>query len=93
MISIILFGSRKIKEQKRMNLSRRWVQRTIIHCTSKMVMAIAATNSAMTDVTPHFVLVAGVVAAGVDDWDFEGRHVAQIVEMVDVKLGLEAEDI
>ena len=58
-----------------------------------MITAIATTNSAMTDVTPHFVLVAGVVAAGVDDWDFEGRHVAQIVEMVDVKLGLEAEDI
>ena len=58
-----------------------------------MITAIAMTNSAMTDVTPHFVLVVRVVAAGVDDWDFEGRHEAQIVEMVDVKLGLEAEDI
>ena len=43
--------------------------------------------------TPHLVLVVGVVAAGVDGWDFEGRHDAQIVEMVDVKLELEAEDI
>ena len=56
-------------------------------------MAIAATDSAMTDMTPHLVLVARVVAAGVDDWDFEGRHDAQIVEMVDVKLELEAKDI
>ena len=76
-----------------MNLGRRWIQRTIIHCTSKMVTAITVTNSAMTDMTPHFVLVARVVAAGVDGWDFEGRHDAQIVEVVDVKLGLEAEDI
>ena len=30
---------------------------------------------------------------GVDNWDLEGRHDAQIVEMVDVKLELEAEDI
>ena len=76
-----------------MNLGRCQIQRTIIHCASKMVTAIAATNSAMTDMTPHFVLVARVVAAGVDDWDLEGRHDAQIVEMVDVKLELEAEDI
>ena len=52
-----------------------------------MVTAIAATNSAMTDVTPHLVLVARVVAAGVDNWDLEGRHVAQIVKMVDVEFG------
>ena len=58
-----------------------------------MITAITATNSAMTNVTPHLVLVARVVAAGVDGWDFEGRHVAQMVEMVDVKLGFEAEDI
>ena len=76
-----------------MNLGRRRVQRTIIHCASKMVMAIATTNSAMTNMTPHFVLEARVVATGVDDWDLEGRHDARIVEMVDVKLGLEAEDI
>ena len=76
-----------------MNLGRRRVQRTIIHCASKMITAIITTDSAMTNMTPHFVLVARVVAAGVDDWDFEGRHEAQIVEMVDVKLGLEAEDI
>ena len=56
-------------------------------------MAIATTNSAMTDMTPRFVLVVRVVAAGVDDWDFEGRHDVQIVEMVGVKLELEAEDI
>ena len=47
----------------------------------------------MTDVTPHFVLVARVVATGIDDWDFEGGHDEQMVKMVDVKLGLEAEDI
>ena len=70
-----------------MNLGRCRVQRTIVHCASKMVMAIAVTNSAMTDMTPHFVLVARVVAAGIDDWDFEGRHEAQIVKMVDVELG------
>ena len=39
------------------------------------------------------MLVARGIAAGVDDWDFEGRHDAQMVEMVDVKLELEAEDI
>ena len=76
-----------------MNLSRCWVQRTIIHCTSKMLTAITMTNSAMTNMTPHLMLVARVVAAGVDDWDLEGRHEAQIVEMVEVKLGFEAEDI
>ena len=86
MISIILFSSRTIKEWKRMNLGRRRVQRTIIHCASKMVMAIAVTNSAMTDMTPHFVLVARVVAMGVDDWDFKGRYEAQIVKIVDVEL-------
>ena len=58
-----------------------------------MLTAITATNSAMTDMTPHFMLVVRVVAAGVDDWDLEGRHDAQIVEMVDVRLELEAEDI
>ena len=86
MISIILFSSMTIKERKRINLSRRQVQCTIIHCASKMLTAITTTNSAMTDMTPHFVLVARVVAAGVDDWDFEGRHEAQIVKMVDVEL-------
>ena len=35
----------------------------------------------MTDMTPHFVLVARVVAVGVDDWDFEGRHEVQIVKV------------
>ena len=58
-----------------------------------MITAIATTNSTMTDMTPHLVLVVRVVAAGVDNWDFEGGHEAQIVEMVDEKLGLEAEDI
>ena len=58
-----------------------------------MLTAIAATNSAMTDMTPHFMLVARVVAMGVDDWDFEGGHDEQMVKVVDVKLELEAEDI
>ena len=49
-------------------------------------MAIAVTNSTVTDMTPHFVLVVRDIAAGVDDWDLEGRHVAQIVEMVDDEL-------
>ena len=39
------------------------------------------------------MLVVRVVATGVDGWDFEGRHVTHIVEKVDVKLELEAEDI
>ena len=43
-------------------------------------------RSALT-MTPHFMLVARVIATGVDDWDLEGRHMAQIVEKVDVKLG------
>ena len=51
-----------------------------------MLTAIAATNSAMTDMTPLFVLVARVVAMGVDDWDFKGRYEAQIVKIVDVEL-------
>ena len=94
MISINLFSSKvNKKSEKRVNLGGRRIQCTIIHCASKMLTAIAATNSAVTDVTPHLVLVARVVAAGVDNWDFEGRHDAQIVEVVDVKLGLEAEDI
>ena len=52
-----------------------------------MLTAITMTNSAMTDMTPHFVLVARVVATGIDGWDFEGRHEAQRVKMVDVELG------
>ena len=76
-----------------MNLDGRWIQHTIVHCTSKMLTAIAATNSAMTDMTPHFMFVVRVVAAGVDDWDFEGRHEVQMVEMVDDEFGREAEDI
>ena len=70
-----------------MNLDGHWIQCTIIYCASKMLTAIAATNSAMTDVTPHFVLVARVVAAGIDDWDLEGRHEVQKVKMVDDELG------
>ena len=76
-----------------MNLGRRRIQRTIVHCASKMITAIVTTDSAMTNMTPHFVLVARVVAAGVDDWDFEGRHEVQMVEMVDDEFGREAEDI
>ena len=44
-----------------MNLGGHQIQHTIIHCASKMLMAITATNSAMTDMAPHFVLVARVV--------------------------------
>ena len=92
MIPIILFSSKVIKEWKRVNLGRGRIKHTIIHCTSKVVTAITASDSAITDMTPHFMLVARGVAARVDGWDFEG-HDAQIEEMVDVELGWEAEDI
>ena len=70
-----------------MNLGGRQIKRTIVHCTSKVLTAIAVSDKAMTDMTPHFVLVPRGVAAGVDSWDLEGRHEVQIVVVVDVKLG------
>jgi hypothetical protein len=64
----------------------RRVNLRVIHCTSRMITTIPASDKAVTDKAPHFVFVTREVGAGAADWDPE-RHEAQIVEMVDVERG------